>query len=343
MTLQVRRSGAVSGSSRYCYTVYGRKLLSNIRLPGLQVATPSSGQQAVEVRFGSFPASPCFESEAAYLHYVEETDDQSTNPHLVIRRYDAEGCYRLVYGTGVEFCIDAVRSAVWIIWEERSCIEDAVLYLLGPVLGFLLRLSGVTCLHAGAVVIGDRSLAVVGPSGAGKSTLTYLLARQGNPVVTDDVLPLRFGEGIVKVQSGYPRLRIRPDVVTKLFGHADARPRLSPNWERRYVDIEAEGMRFLSGLATLSAIYVLDRTEGTGIPGITPLGARDSLFRILPHVYRRELPAPQMHKLDFERLTALVRWVPVRRLALTNDLSNVQETTALITEDFTNLPDVRPS
>lgn len=71
--------------------------------------------------------------------------------------------------------------------------ERADLPLLGPALVLALALQGVFCLHASAVVAGDRLVAFLGESGRGKSTLAAYLARDWRRLA-DDMLPLAAGK-----------------------------------------------------------------------------------------------------------------------------------------------------
>src|SRR5262245_51298038 len=58
---------------------------------------------------------------------------------------------RIRYADGAEFVIDAAASQVFGISRSELSLADLLVYLQAPVLGFLLRLRGVTCLHAAAV------------------------------------------------------------------------------------------------------------------------------------------------------------------------------------------------
>ena len=77
--------------------------------------------------------------------------------------------------------MDRHGTKLWASWPSHSSVEEAATYLLGPVLGLLLRFRGVTCLHASAVAIGDSVIAFVGAEGAGKSTTAAAFARPGMP------------------------------------------------------------------------------------------------------------------------------------------------------------------
>jgi len=74
---------------------------------------------------------------------------------------------RLAYEDGTQFWLDRKRENIWATWPDILPLENAISYLLGPVLGLVLRLRGVICLHASAVAIEDRSVAFVGSAGAG--------------------------------------------------------------------------------------------------------------------------------------------------------------------------------
>ena len=63
---------------------------------------------------------------------------------------------------------------------------------------------GREALHAGAVVIDDRCVAIVGPSGAGKTSLAVELIRAGGMLLTDDVLTLSSIAGRVLAHPGPP-------------------------------------------------------------------------------------------------------------------------------------------
>lgn len=85
--------------------------------------------------------------------------------------------------------------------------------LTGAIVALLLTLRGRCVLHASAVEVGGRAIAFIGSSGQGKTTVAALLCAAGAPLVTDDVLPVDFGEGelqSVGVLRAGNELRLRP-------------------------------------------------------------------------------------------------------------------------------------
>ena len=63
--------------------------------------------------------------------------------------------YKFCYADETEFVVDKAGTEVWAAWREPLTLEDTATYLLGPVMGFVMLLRGVVCLHASAVAIGD--------------------------------------------------------------------------------------------------------------------------------------------------------------------------------------------
>ena len=156
-------------------------------------------------------------------------------------------------------------------WPENFTVQDAATYLLGPIFGFLLRLRGVVSLHASGVMIGDHAVALVGPAGAGKSTTAAAFAQCGYPVITDDVFALKDSGGRFFVEPGYATLRLWPDSVEALCGSPHALPLITPNWDKRYLDLRSADFQFANSRVPISAIYVLgERRQDAGAPDIGP-------------------------------------------------------------------------
>ena len=127
----------------------------------------------------------------------------------------------------MEFWLEHEGKEIWAIWPKASTLEDASSYLLGPVLGVLLRLRGTTCLHASAVAIDGQAVAFAGTEGAGKSTTAAAFARVGHSVLSDDVVALKENESGFVVAPAYPHICLWPDSVRGL-GCVLAKPSYVP-------------------------------------------------------------------------------------------------------------------
>jgi len=239
------------------------------------------------------------------------------------------------YADGTEFHLDRTGTEIWATWPEEATLEDTTTYLLGPILGFVLRLRGTVCLHASAIAIDGRAVALLGPPGAGKSTTAAAFAQLGYPIFSDDVVPLFEKEGEVFVRPGYPHLRLWPDSVNSLFGSAEALPRLTPTWDKRYYDLRQNGNRFQDKPLRLAAIYILgERSEDPGAPSVETLSSHDGLMTLVTNTYVNYLLDKEMRAREFELLSRVVRRIPLRRVRPRTDPSRVAQLCEVIVADF---------
>jgi len=70
---------------------------------------------------------------------------------------------------------------------ETIPISDVESFLLGPILGAVLRLRQRMCLHASVMEYDGKAFAMVGNKGAGKSTTAAALLQAGARLVSDDI------------------------------------------------------------------------------------------------------------------------------------------------------------
>lgn len=317
------------------HLVYGLHLRSNQPIPGL-AALPVALRADVQVWLGSLPQWKDDVLAAAQSWYVAPERDESGE--LLLRAWRiADGQYfRLLYADGTEFVLDRRGTQVWAVWPESLTVEDTATYLLGPVLGFLLRLRGVTCLHASAVAMGDRAVALLGPAGAGKSTTAAAFAQSGHRVLSDDVAALgECGEDFL-VQPAYPRVRLWPSSVSILYGAGDALPRLTPTWDKRYLDLYADGARFQEQPLPLAAVYILgERCDRPTAPYVEAVSSNEALMSLVANTYTSYLLDKAMRAREFRTLGRVLKRVPVRRVVPHADPSRLSRLCAVIRDDFT--------
>jgi hypothetical protein len=84
------------------------------------------------------------------------------------------------------------------------------LVTIGNLITLVLELKQHYVLHASAVELGGKAIALVGPSGAGKTTTAAILTTAGLPLVSDDVLRLDLDVDQITAWAGGTRLRLRP-------------------------------------------------------------------------------------------------------------------------------------
>lgn len=316
---------------------YGLGIEADVPVPGL---APMEEVARIDVRLhvGCLPDD--LEARRPYARRWRAGASVTTNrvPVLVISTLPDNGDYLFQYTDGTEFLVSADGSSIWTAWQTSSSLDDMTTYLLGPVLGFVLRLRGTTCLHASVVVLPDGAVGFVGPAGAGKSTLAAAFARLGRTVVTDDVAALvEDGDGFL-VHPGYPRLRLRPHAVTTLYGHPDALPALTPTWDKRFLDLHDGHPARQSRPHRLAAFYVLAaRTSRDSEPVFAPVPARDRLMALIANGYVTNLMDEQARAREFALLGRMAARLPLRQASLPDGPDTLDRVCLAIEEDTRQL------
>jgi hypothetical protein len=316
-------------------SAFGLSVWSNLPVPGLR-AMAGAARADVRVWLDAMPSLPGGAGEAAWqLVYPVGNAGGGTEPPLRVWRAPGGEYFRFRYADGSEFLIGESGSQVWATWPEPLTLEDAATYLLGPVLGFVLRLRGTVCLHAASVQLGGQAVALVGPAGAGKSTLAAAFARRGVPVLSDDVAPLDDRGDSLWVQPGNPRIRLWARSAEVLFGTPDALPRLTPNWDKLYLELGENGLAFQEMPLPLGAVYVLGARSGdTRAPFVEALSPQEAMLELVANTYVNYLLDPAMRAREFELLGRLVRSVPVRRVVPHEDPARLPSLCQVLLEDF---------
>jgi len=314
------------------HSVFGLLLRSNLHVPGLDAVRLVSDSPAdVDLRLGVRPLVGVeIPSGPEILTYVSSYTSDSGEPALRIWRI-GEDFLRLDYFDGMRFWLDRNGSTIWAAWPDTLFVEDAATYLLGPVLGLVLRLRGVTCLHASAVAFGNSVAAFVGSEGFGKSTTAAALARHGHSVVSDDIVGLVERDGAFFVLPAYPYLCLWPDSVNILFGAEKTLPSFSPSWDKRQLTLSEHRLRFEDQSLPLGAIFLLgQRSADPAAPHLEPVLPRESLLSLVADSYATNLLDKKMRASEFELLGRLVATVPILRLHPHKDPSRLDRLCELI-------------
>jgi hypothetical protein len=292
--------------------MFGLSLEVDRPIGGL-VAVPAAPRVDVRVSIGGRPAVP---EEGTSPWYVSAERDGLGRPALTIRTLPGGAGYRLRYPDGEAFDVDRAGRRVWAS-EAAAASEDLALYLVGPVLAFVLRLRGVTCLHASAVAVGGRAVALVGPSGAGKSTTAAALALRGFSVLTDDLLALSDRGDAVVAQPGFCRLQLRPGATGVLRAAGGPAPRLTPTPDRGFLDLDLarDGFRFQGRPLPMGAVYLLEgRRDDPSAPSIAGVPGAEGLVNLVANAWATRVPDRAMRAAEFTLLGRLAALVPVRRV-----------------------------
>jgi hypothetical protein len=317
------------------YFLFGLRIQSNLAIPRLALAPASTECSDVEIHLGSLPVIHSEQQmEPKNLVYASSDEDKSGAPAVRVWKVMNGDALHLVYFDGVQFWLDRAGKNIWALWPDTSSLENVATYLVGPILGLLLRLRGITCLHASAVASGNRAVAFVGSEGAGKSTTAAALARRGYPVLSDDVVTLVERGGAFHVMPAYPYLCLWPDSVEKIEGSREAFLRFTPEWDKRCLPLGSPDARFEDRALPLGAIYVFgDRGADPTLP-IEALSAQDAFIALVANTFATNLLDSAMRAAEFAVLARLVSTVPIRKLYRSNTVLRLDQLCQLIGDDL---------
>jgi hypothetical protein len=321
------------------YSIYGLRIAANLALPGL-IGQPNAGGVDTQIwlKDGKSVFPSTLTIPAGDIFYVSPNRDEQGQPNLRVGMIEGGKYFGFFYSDGTRFIIDRSGREVCVDWPDNYTLEDACTYLIGPVIAFVLRLRGITCLHASAIALEDRATVLFGLAGAGKSTTAAAFALRGFPVLSDDVVVLAEHSDGFGVQPGYPRINLWPDSVRALFGAEDALPPITPTWDKRYLSLDRNGCRFQSTPLPVGAIYVLDEREAElTAPVIDAMVGGEAIMKIVANTYVNYLLDREMRTREFDVLTRLLAEVPVRRVRPSADPSRIFELQEAIAADARRL------
>jgi hypothetical protein len=316
------------------YLVYGLKLSTNLPVSGFRrKSSKAPADLHIRLQIGPRWLKAALAASPRLIHRSSSRDHRG-RPSLRVWELNGGKHLRLLYADGVQFIVDRLGTRAWGTWPEESTLEDAAAYLRGPVLGIILRLRGVTCLHASAICVDGQGIALVGSQGSGKSTTAAALSKLGYRCVADDIVAVRDCESSFSIEPGYPRLCLWPGSIKALFGSETALPCIAPPWEKRYLDLAGNG-GFITKPLKLAAIYLLgERGAQPDAPLVTALQPSRGFVGVMENLFGGYLFGGAKSAPDFQRVARMIRCVPVRRVTPTADLKGLSALCDLILDDF---------
>jgi len=318
------------------YFFFGLRVRSNVPLPAVVSSNSLECLPELDLHLGMSPfptrKGATESEELTYASCREKKNDAA----LRIWSLPSKGLLRIAYSDGTQFWLDRKLENLWATWSPSSSLEDTLTYLLGPVLGILLRLRGVTCLHGSAVAFGDSVVAFVGPPGAGKSTTAAVFARQGNGIVSDDIVALTEKGRAFHVLPAYPHLCLWPDSVHMLYGSPEALPRFVTGWEKRRLPLGEAGTRFESRTLPLAGIYVVGDRRPDPAPYVEKVAAQNALISLVTETYATNVLDRELRAREFTLLGRLVTEIPIRRIHANEDANRLEDLCRLVHGDLVN-------
>lgn len=315
----------------YRCSIYGLGVVANKAIPGVPSSSPATDDLCIW--FGSLP-SWLDEVSASQVEtsFVADYNDELGEPVLRVFRLLKGKYFRFCYADKTEFVLDREGTEIWAVWPVSLTLEDTATYLLGPIMGFVMLLRGVVCLHASAVAIGNEAIALLGPAGSGKSTTAAAFSQRGYNVLAEDVVTLDDRGDQFLVRPGYPCIRLWPASVKALYGSEAHLPKLTPNWDKCYLDLKN---RFENRSLPLVAIYYLNkRSQDPAAPFVEFLDKSEGFMSVIANTYGTKLMDKHMRAREFRLLDRVLNNVPLRRVTPNADPLRISELCDRILSDY---------
>jgi hypothetical protein len=153
-----------------------------------------------------------------------------------------------------------VEDGCRIVFESLPGVglEKTRLNLIGTIQAALWHQRGYLPLHASAVMVGERAIAVGGPTRGGKSVIAAALTTRGCPLVADDFTIVDWSQDPPVVLPGYQKLRLWKDACLELDLLGAAVGRAHPVLEKYIVAAEA----YAEPALPLSDLFMLAGERG---------------------------------------------------------------------------------
>ena len=253
---------------------------------------------------------------------------------------DQDAFYLLWNHIGIGYRITLDTAEVAISGVTYINIDYLPWYLLSQVLGFVLHLKGLLCLHASVVEKEGLTVGLLGTNGRGKSTLTASLVRSGWSLVSDDLLCVE--DKTLRLNACFPFMKLRHDAIDFLGLHK-ASQMLITNTDKMKVEVDGSWGTFTDSTSLhLNAIYFVRRfpadVQGVSnikISHLEPIYAKSCL---VSNGFAAGLLAPQ-HRQDYAaRARLLAERVPIRYLNYPSGLDYLETVEEALFADVSGLP-----
>jgi len=311
-----RRSSKKQIPLSYSYRAYGLGINSSCRIAGLQPALLQQGEIDLQFEDGLEPdwARNLHALPSLILSQRSEPAG-SADPSFLLTQYGRAEGFELSYSDGTRFVVNDAAGLVWGTYQHPLAAEDMATYFLGPVLGFVLRRRNIACLHASGIELLSRAVCFCGDAGYGKSTTAAALALRGFPVLAEDIVALAESGGEFCAVPGYPRVCLWPESVAMLLGREDALPRLTPVWEKQYLELDGQRAKFADAKLPVGILYLFSpRSDDREAPRVEKIGPREALLELVQNTYMNWVLDREQRAKEFDALCRLIQRVPVRRI-----------------------------
>ncbi len=293
------------------YYAFGLEIASEIELPGM---TDGSGDPDVKFTLGKVDHTMVTGAEVEGPNYRVKDND-------VYLWWDDIGKVKISGGKHVT--VEPIADL------NDSETINLIPFLLGPVMAMLLHQRGYLVLHGSSVKINGAAVAFLGHRGNGKSTTAIHLYKEGYPLVTDDILAIKFDkEGLPLVYPGYPHARLNEDSYNQVKDNTDILTPIKTIAGKVFCDASNN---FSPKPVTLKRIYVIEKGDEMEV---SLLKSQENLIDLIRHSVANRIFQHTTQRENLIHCAQLVNNVCLRRLEIVHSFGRILDLVRVIEEDF---------
>ncbi len=283
------------------YTSYGLNIKSSLKLPGIVSKFKTPDINIVFDELDPFPLKDYIKSDYNYLKL------HITNNITGIFWQDMEIC--------------RIQNSNEIILNQLSGLTDSflVLVVLGTAIPLILNKRNMLILHGSAVNIEDNAIAFIGSEGTGKSTTSHAFIKKGYKLLSDDVLCIKLiNESIPRVISGFPTIKLWPEVIKNMGENPNSMPRIQSGIEKRFYSTHKN---FTNGSVPLKMIFSIRKSHNDTI--IRDLTLQESAMELVKStLYANSFDNIQLRN-NLIKCGEIAKNVPVKSLEIKRSLEEL--------------------
>lgn len=319
------------------YQLFGLTICSNFPFVNRLVA--SDGQPDLIFRCQ-------IESRSIYEKFIGDNTPKYRSPYLNADDVNWLEVYCVLGVTLVHFpavALFEISAATIQCYADPSAeLAEVELYFLGYVMTIVLEQRGIPALHASSVAVNEQAVAFLACSTGGKSSVAATLIADGHALLSDDIVPIKRIDDMYFALSGYPQMRMWPDLANYFLENVSDLPLVDQRLSKLRVPVGPMDFgTFHTGDSPIRCIYVPVRVECVDEQfniEFSNLNIVDAMLAVTNNSFAGAIvEALGLQKGRFEFFATLLAQIPVRRIRYASGFDFLPMVRQAILDDIADL------
>ncbi len=201
-------------------------------------------------------------------------------------------------------------------------------FIVGALMGALLYQRDYLILHASSVNINHKAVAFLGDSGSGKSTIAMSLQKRGFPIVTDEILAIKFDKSNEPyVYPSFPKVRLNYETMSKLSNESSNVFNEQHGLLKNFYNAQ---YRFSEKPLSLKSIYIVEKSIDTILKRLKPQRA---LIELIGNSFCIQMSDNSKKFSHFNNCSYLARNLPIYTLKMRKSFDSIPVVHSLLLKE----------